>query len=843
MDPLITRQLCLIGADEHESCSYEGPLCYDGTDIFVVVADGTTGAAPAGSGLRIRRDATSAAHVGTAPADAPSAAETTTGGPAAAEDNSTAADDAYYDPGLGPQSAGGITPNHDSSGRRGPCFDWRTFESVQKCGYGTDAYRDAPPAAASCNGIQQDTSAGIGTSAYAHSCSQALITTVVKGRAWGPDGQVGGIREIARGSFASFTHGNKPLHLFDPTGAHAAAAAGDSADQLLRRQQDDLDVALARNASNALRDSSSGASTYVHWLDGALWLTPMMTAWWGHPYHAASAVFALWHAKRHNASVLHVPRPAAGFGSPPPPDDKSGSTNAAHLHLEAGPWRSASQSLGQHEANDDGAADTSAAAPFAPQPQQQQHHWPESDPRHGLRLSHGGIPFPSMDYFLWTTDPGEQKRYGYSDVSGWLKGAWPLFSQPQTNMLTRDRLQRDLGLGKNTLVCAPRGTVTGVQMRLFSGIADAHAFRVQAWALAGIDVSKQRPYDRYAPRMITILDRPNTRSLVEKERLISIVQATGIRFKYIENIGSLSWADQVKAMAGTGLLISPHGAALTNLIFLPPRAAVLELMPYLLNWEPFRRMAEASNLYYYRVPAPRPWVDADGSYKGTAGTGFELFAGSQAGSFQAVCEDPQRISTRDASLLVGCNGRSKNVKVNLDFSVLIDNLLLAMDDIGCRARQFLPGHAAALRAAQKAIQLAKSHVNKTGDGAALGWLGAVVGAAPSTPAAAAVDALYDAAATAGLGNTTVDAFKPIVERGGVSFTDLSAYEDIGLDWNGGPTLRAMVGLALAPQLGLDRELTGVAFVQPEPGVNRIVNVASRCTPLDAQFHDKSPWRR
>ena len=36
---------------------------------------------------------------------------------------------------------------------------------------------------------------------------------------------------------------------------------------------------------------------------------------------------------------------------------------------------------------------------------------------------------------------------------------------------------------------------------------------------------------------------------------------------------------QVELMAGTGILIAPHGAHLANTMFLPARAAVIELFP------------------------------------------------------------------------------------------------------------------------------------------------------------------------------------------------------------------------------------------------------------------------
>ena len=52
---------------------------------------------------------------------------------------------------------------------------------------------------------------------------------------------------------------------------------------------------------------------------------------------------------------------------------------------------------------------------------------------------------------------------------------------------------------------------------------------------------------------------------------------------------SAPFADHVHTMAETGILVSRHGAMLANALFLPPGAAVYELLPY--NWE-WRQMSQ-----------------------------------------------------------------------------------------------------------------------------------------------------------------------------------------------------------------------------------------------------------
>jgi capsular polysaccharide biosynthesis protein len=61
------------------------------------------------------------------------------------------------------------------------------------------------------------------------------------------------------------------------------------------------------------------------------------------------------------------------------------------------------------------------------------------------------------------------------------------------------------------------------------------------------------------------------------DRVIEALNATGIPFELVSTLATLSFEAQVALMAGTGLLIAPHGAALMNLVFLPQHASVIEV--------------------------------------------------------------------------------------------------------------------------------------------------------------------------------------------------------------------------------------------------------------------------
>ena len=66
----------------------------------------------------------------------------------------------------------------------------------------------------------------------------------------------------------------------------------------------------------------------------------------------------------------------------------------------------------------------------------------------------------------------------------------------------------------------------------------------------------------------------------------------------------LSFGAQARLMARTGVLIGVHGAGLTNMLFLPVGAAVVELLPARCAYPLYERAAAAlGHLHYFRYVA------------------------------------------------------------------------------------------------------------------------------------------------------------------------------------------------------------------------------------------------
>jgi capsular polysaccharide biosynthesis protein len=58
------------------------------------------------------------------------------------------------------------------------------------------------------------------------------------------------------------------------------------------------------------------------------------------------------------------------------------------------------------------------------------------------------------------------------------------------------------------------------------------------------------------------------------------------------------YTDQAALLSDTQLLITMHGAGLTNAIFLPPRAAVIEIFPYRVFCPLYAKLVNLMGLNY-----------------------------------------------------------------------------------------------------------------------------------------------------------------------------------------------------------------------------------------------------
>ena len=116
----------------------------------------------------------------------------------------------------------------------------------------------------------------------------------------------------------------------------------------------------------------------------------------------------------------------------------------------------------------------------------------------------------------------------------------------------------------------------------FPSRADAWYFRQTAYDFAGLTRKGVNSHDAYPPAKITVITRKrkNGRYFDNEDAFLAVINATGLEVDIVQDLGKLPFKQLVAKMAGTGILIAAHGAALVNAMFLPQHAVVVEIFPY-----------------------------------------------------------------------------------------------------------------------------------------------------------------------------------------------------------------------------------------------------------------------
>ncbi|WP_205474142.1 DUF563 domain-containing protein [Nocardioides sp. SYSU D00038] len=133
-----------------------------------------------------------------------------------------------------------------------------------------------------------------------------------------------------------------------------------------------------------------------------------------------------------------------------------------------------------------------------------------------------------------------------------------------------------VGLGDGTTLVQPAADLTLTADRLLVPSTPNDALSAPRWVVrwlrehlpaSGVPTGRPRLY-------VTRGDRPHTRRYVEEEQLWPELESRG--FLRLDP-GQHSVQEQVDLFSGAEVVVAPHGAALANLVFLPPKARVLEL--------------------------------------------------------------------------------------------------------------------------------------------------------------------------------------------------------------------------------------------------------------------------
>ena len=146
------------------------------------------------------------------------------------------------------------------------------------------------------------------------------------------------------------------------------------------------------------------------------------------------------------------------------------------------------------------------------------------------------------------------------------------------------------------------------------------------------------------------------------------------------NPDTTSFEEQVGVMAGTGILVAVHGAALTNLIFLPAGAVVIEVFPWSFHKPTYRGLAGALGVHYLSLRGRTPPPPRDLEKNQLAS---DLIYHPR---FYRQCL-ATHASTRQFNAMPLCNTAAKSQTVTVDTAALALLLEEAMDNIGAYSDQ------------------------------------------------------------------------------------------------------------------------------------------------------------
>jgi capsular polysaccharide biosynthesis protein len=163
----------------------------------------------------------------------------------------------------------------------------------------------------------------------------------------------------------------------------------------------------------------------------------------------------------------------------------------------------------------------------------------------------------------------------------------------------RDSL-RLLGIGQDELLPVPDGTAVRAGRLLVTPVG-THAGKPRletlAWLRAAFGIAGA-PSGR---RLYVSRSDASVRRVVNEAELVPALRKLGFE---VVVPGRLSFEQQVAAFAGASVIVGPHGAGLTNMVFAPPGARVVELIAGRTPMVFFDALAESCGHAFRRLVCP-----------------------------------------------------------------------------------------------------------------------------------------------------------------------------------------------------------------------------------------------
>lgn len=147
--------------------------------------------------------------------------------------------------------------------------------------------------------------------------------------------------------------------------------------------------------------------------------------------------------------------------------------------------------------------------------------------------------------------------------------------------------------------CQPLDRPTG----LFNPPDAAVSLRRLVFQRYGIEEDKERPAHRQGPPRVTLVQRSSTRIIRNLDEVVEKLTAVLGAPPRVVDMAHLSVVEQLAVAHNTDIYVLIHGGALANLLWLPPRALVVDIYPYEF------RISYHSSIVHWMRQALAPSVD------------------------------------------------------------------------------------------------------------------------------------------------------------------------------------------------------------------------------------------
>lgn len=217
-------------------------------------------------------------------------------------------------------------------------------------------------------------------------------------------------------------------------------------------------------------------------------------------------------------------------------------------------------------------------------------------------------------------------------------------------------------LNDKNVVCYREVVMVGTFGYVLPDVETAFDFRRAIYGVMKVPIPKTP-----AKKVLVVLrgDPPARRAIVNAKEMLAVMDNYGIEYTVIKGIPGASFKDQFDLYSTHGVMITPHGAALLNMMLMPPMSAVIELFPYHLHHTLYATMATHLGIVNYPVHAVhgRPTWEGEPDYW----------------KFECLGMTGMQVNLNDS-----CRGPTVNMPFEVDIPAFEVAIVNAMDHIGQR---------------------------------------------------------------------------------------------------------------------------------------------------------------